>query len=215
MRKSIMTVSVLLFVFILGLAMAHAATKTITATIVVAAGKTYDGGGVTIKASGLGDGSQDEDQKPIFKLMSGATLKNVIIAAPGADGVHCYGNNTVSGVTWQDVGEDALTIKGEGTFKITSCKFYKAADKVLQVNKKSTMTVTSCYADTMGKFIRQNGGTTFTCTWYLNGCTIKNASDCIARTDSSTTKLYYRNLTYSNVKTLWKFPSVSSQVKTY
>ncbi len=215
MKKGIFAVSVLFFVFVLGLTLSYAATKTITATIVVAANKTYDGKGVTIVAKGLGDGSQAEDQKPIFKLEKGATLKNVIIAKPGADGVHCYGNNTVSGVTWQDVGEDALSVKGEGTIKITNCKFYKASDKVIQVNKKSTMTVTSCTADTMGKFIRQNGGTTFTCTWYLNGCTVKNASECIARTDSKTTKLYYRNLKYSNVKTLWKFPNVSSQVKTY
>ena len=77
------------------------------------------------------------------------------------------------------------------------------------------MTVTNYTADTMGKFIRQNGGTTYTCTWCLNGCTIQNASECIARTDSKTTKLYYRNLKYSNVKTLWKFPNVSLQLKTY
>lgn len=188
---------------------------TITSTIIVKAGNTYDGRGVTIKAVGLGDGSQDEGQKPIFKLENGASLKNVNIAAPGADGVHCYGGCTVTNVVWQDVGEDALTIKSSGTVTINNCKFYKATDKVIQVNAASTLYVNNSSADTMGKFIRQNGGTTFTCTWYLNGVNIKNASECIARTDSSTTKLYYRNLTYSNVGTLWKFPNAGSQVKPY
>ena len=52
-------------------------------------GQTYDGKGKRLIAGPeLGDGSQREDQKPIFKVENGATLKNVVLGAPAADGVH-------------------------------------------------------------------------------------------------------------------------------
>lgn len=192
----------------------HAATKTITSTIVVKAGTTYDGKGETIVAKGMGDGSQSENQEPIFKLEKGASLKNVIIAAPGCDGVHCYGDNTVSNVVWQDVGEDALTVKGEGSVTVSGGSAAKASDKVFQINKACTFTVKNFTADGMSKLIRQLGGSTFKCTIYIDNVTVKNATECVARTDSKTTQLYYRNLTTSNVAKLWIFPS-SSQIHTY
>jgi hypothetical protein len=193
------------------------ATKTITSTIVVAAGQTYDGGGITIVASGMGDGSQDEGQKPIFRLEDGAILKNVIIAAPGCDGVHIYGNASVNNVTWQDIGEDALTVKAGSLSKnvnITNCKLYKGADKVFQINAACNFKMNNVYCDGFGKVVRQNGGTTFQCNIYFNGGTFKNGSECLARTDSKTTQIRYRNMTVSNVPTYWIVPS-SSQVKTY
>ncbi len=191
-----------------------ASAKTITSTIVVKAGETYDGGGETIVAKGMGDGSQDEDQDPIFKLEKGASLKNVRIAAPGCDGVHCYGNNTVTDVVWEDVGEDALTVKGEGTVTVNGGSAYGASDKVFQLNKACTFTVKNFTADTFGKVIRQLGGSTFKCTIYIDNCTFKNGSECVARTDSTTTQLYYRNMTLSNVDETWIFPS-TSQIHTY
>jgi pectate lyase C len=193
------------------------ATKTITSTIVVAAGQTYDGGGETIVASGMGDGSQDEGQDPIFRLEEGAKLLNVIIAAPGCDGVHVYGNCSVNNVTWQDIGEDALTVKS-GTLStnvnITNCKLYKAADKIFQINAPCNFKMNSIYCDDFGKVVRQNGGTTWQCNIYFNGGTFKNGDECLARTDSPLTQIRYRNMTVSNVSTYWIVPS-SSQVKTY
>lgn len=191
------------------------ATINITSTIVVKAGTTYDGRGNTIRASGLGDGGQGENQKPIFKLEKGATLKNVRIAAPGADGVHCYGNNLVQNVVWEDVGEDALTAKGEGWITVDGGSANSASDKVFQLNKAVTFTVKNFTATTFGKIIRQNGGSSFKCTIYIDNCTFRgNNSECIARTDSKTTQLYYRRMTVSSVKTWWIFPS-SSQIHTY
>jgi pectate lyase C len=192
-----------------------AATKTITSTIVVAAGETYDGQGVTIVASGMGDGSQAEDQKPIFKLMKGASLKNVTIAYPGCDGVHCYGDNTVTNVVWSDVGEDALTVKGEGYVTVSGGSAANAADKVFQINQPCTFTVENFKATTFGKVIRQNGGTNFTCNIYINNCTFDgNGGECVARTDSSSTQLYCYKMTATDVDTLWRFPS-TSQIHTY
>ena len=188
---------------------------TITSTIIVKAGTTYDGKGVTIKASGMGDGSQDEGQDPIFKLENGANLKNVVIAAPGCDGIHCYGNNVVENVTWQDVGEDALTVKGEGNVTIKGGSAKYADDKVFQLNAACTFTIQNFTAYDFGKVVRQNGDTTFKCTIYIDSCNFNgNGGECIARTDSKTTQLYYRNMTASGVGTLWKFPS-SSQIHTY
>lgn len=192
------------------------ATKTITSTIVVPAGTTYDGGGVTIIASGMGDGSQNEGQKPIFKLMDGAVLKNVVIGAPGCDGIHTYGNASLNNVTWSDVGEDALTVK-EGSLSksvnLTNCKAYKAYDKVIQINAPINLKMNNFYVDTFGKVVRQNGGTTWQCNIYFNGGTFKNGTN-LARTDSKTTQIRYRNMTVSNVSKWWYVPS-TSQVKTY
>ncbi len=215
-KLKVFTVVSLLFtqLFVGAFGWNRADAKTITSTIVVKAGETYDGKGETIVAVGMGDGSQDEDQKPIFKLEKGANLKNVRIAAPGCDGVHCYGNNTVTNVIWEDVGEDALTVKGEGTVTVNGGAAYSASDKVFQLNKACTFTVQNFTANTFGKVIRQNGGSTFKCTIYIDNCTFSNGSECIARTDSTTTQLYYRNMSTSNVKTLWKFPS-TSQIHTY
>lgn len=189
-------------------------TITITKTIVVAAGTTYDGNGAKIIAQGMGSGDQDESQQPIFKLEKGANLKNVRIGAPGCDGVHCYGNNIVENVVWEDVGEDALTVKGEGSVTVKGGAAYKADDKVFQLNQPCTFTVSGFTADTFGKVVRQNGDTTFKCTIYIDNCTFSNAGECIARTDSTTTQLYYRNMKATNVKKLWVFPS-ESQIHTY
>lgn len=188
-------------------------TKYITSTIEVNGG-VYDGGGQRIIAQGMGDGSQNEGQKPIFKVTNG-TIRNVRIAAPGCDGIHTYGNCTIENVVWEDVGEDALTVKGSGTVTVTGGSATSASDKVFQLNAASTFTVRNFTATTFGKIIRQNGGTTFKCTIYIDNCTFNgNSSECIARTDSPTTQLYYRNMRYSSIDQLWIFPS-SSQIHTY
>lgn len=186
-----------------------AATKTITSTIVVKAGETYDGKGDTIVAVGLGDGGQGESQKPIFKLEKGAKLRNVRIAFPGCDGVHCYGDNVVENVVWEDIGEDALTVKGEGTVEIIGGSARDGEDKCFQINAAGVFKVTNFSATNVGKLIRQNGDTTFKTTIYLDNVTLNGADECVARTDSTTTQLYYSNCKFTNVPKLWVFPSLS------
>jgi hypothetical protein len=190
------------------------AVVNITKTIVVKAGATYDGGGATIIAKGMGDGGQGENQEPIFKLEKGAKLKNVVIGAPGCDGIHCYGDNTLTSVKWADIGEDALTVKGSGSITINGGSAVNGYDKCFQINQPCTFTVNNFTASNIGKFIRQNGDTTFKATVYINGCTVNNAKDSVGRTDSKTTLFYYRNLKTSGCSTLWKVPSMS-QVKSY
>jgi hypothetical protein len=121
----------------------------------------YDGGLKRFTGSGrLGTGGQDEGQLPLFELANGATLKNVILGNPAADGVHCNGNCTLENVWWEDVGEDAATFRGEsssGTM-IVRCSGAKAAtDKVFQHNGAGTLTIQNFLAENFNKLYRSCG----------------------------------------------------------
>ncbi|WP_440116458.1 pectate lyase [Paenibacillus sp. QZ-Y1] len=191
---------------IFGAVPAAAAPTVVNSTIVVPKGTTYDGKGQTYVAnpSTLGDGSQAEGQKPVFRLEAGATLKNVNIGSPAADGVHCYGSCNISNVVWQDVGEDALTLKSAGTVNITGGAAYKAYDKVFQTNAAGTINIKNFRADDIGKLVRQNGGTSFAVNMTLDNSNISNVKDAIMRTDSSTSQGKITNTRYSKVPTLFK-----------
>lgn len=191
---------------IFGVMPAAAAPTVVNSTIVVPKGTTYDGQGKTFVAnpSTLGDGSQAENQKPVFRLEAGATLKNVIIGAPAADGVHCYGSCNISNVVWEDVGEDALTLKSSGTVNITGGAAYKAYDKVFQMNASGTINIKNFRADDIGKLVRQNGGTSYAVNMTLDNSNISNVKDSIMRTDSSVSQGKITNTRYSKVPTLFK-----------
>lgn len=185
---------------------AHAAPEVVSKTIVVKAGQVYDGKGKTVVADPktLGDGSQDEDQKPIFKLENNATLKNVIIAAPAADGVHVYGNGTISNVTWEDVGEDALTLKAKGTVNITGGGAFHASDKVFQLNAEGTINIKNFRADDIGKLVRQLGGSKFNTNMTVDNSDISNVKEAILRTDGPNSKAKITNTRYHNVPQFFK-----------
>ncbi|KAH7706451.1 pectate lyase [Aphelenchoides avenae] len=63
-------------------------TKKLPATEKVKKGAPFDGKGVRYTA-GFADGSQDENQDPMFDLEDGAVIRNVVLGAPAADGIHC------------------------------------------------------------------------------------------------------------------------------
>ncbi|MEV8308845.1 pectate lyase [Streptomyces flavidovirens] len=118
----------------------QAVPKTIPVSGVTDGGlKKYYGSGEL-----AGDG-QEEGQDPIFKLADGATLKNVIIGAPGADGIHCQGSCTLQNVWWEDVGEDAATFRGgnSAVYTVTGGGAKKAADKVFQHNGGGKLNVSN------------------------------------------------------------------------
>jgi hypothetical protein len=122
---------------------------------------TYDGQMKRFVGSGaLGGSGQDEGQDPIFELANGATLKNVIIGSPAADGIHCKGTCTLQNVWWEDVGEDAATLQGSSASQIMTidCGGAKAAaDKVLQHNGPGTMIVRNFWVSDFGKLYRSCG----------------------------------------------------------
>jgi hypothetical protein len=134
-------------------------SKAVTATIEVSG--TYDGALKRFYGSGaLGSDDQSEDQGPIFELADGATLKNVIIGDPAADGVHCLGSCTIQNVWWEDVGEDAATFKSKSasaTYLVDGGGAKKADDKVLQFNGAGTLTVRNFQVEDFGKLVRSCG----------------------------------------------------------
>lgn len=161
-------------------------SATVSSTIRVSSG-TYDGGCKVFNAtSALGDGSQKEGQKPVFIVENGATLKNVILGSNAADGIHFYGSGTIDNIRWTNVGEDAMTVKESGTINIKNISAFAGSDKFFQVNAASTITISNCVVDSMGKFLRQNGGTTFKIGVSVDKCQISNMGEGIFRTDSST-----------------------------
>ncbi len=135
-----------------------ACAATAFATTTVPAGTTFDGGG---KSFGTTCDGGSESQQPVFLLKDGATLKNAVITKNGADGVHCEGNCTVSNVVWQDVCEDAATMKGGSgkTMNISGGSAAAADDKVFQHNGiGSTMNISNfTTTGTIGKLYRSCG----------------------------------------------------------
>ncbi|KAH7721034.1 pectate lyase [Aphelenchoides avenae] len=133
-------------------------TKKVPSPITVKKGEPFDGKGVRHTA-GFADGSQDEKQPPIFSLEDGAVIRNVVLGAPAADGIHCNGSCTIENVWWEDVGEDAATFLGKAgaTYTINGGGAKKADDKVFQHNGGGTLTIKNFQAEDIGKLYRSCG----------------------------------------------------------
>jgi pectate lyase C len=174
---------------------------TVSQTIRVAPGQTFDGECRRFIAdrNTLGDGSEAEGQSPVFEIGDGGTLINVVLGSPAADGIHTEGDATLRNITWEDIGEDALTVAGEGTVTLDGGSAVNSADKVFQINAPSTFRVSNFMSRQAGKFMRQNGGTTFTVNLFIDNCDISNMSESIARTDSGTSTVSMTNTRYSNI----------------
>ncbi|OAH16494.1 pectate lyase [Streptomyces jeddahensis] len=134
-------------------------TQAVSSTITVSG--TFDGGLKRYYGSGaLGGDGQDEGQDPVFKLKDGAVLKNVILGAPAADGVHCQGSCTLQNVWWEDVGEDAATFRGStssAVYTVYGGGAKKASDKVFQFNGAGKLVVTKFQVADFGKLVRSCG----------------------------------------------------------
>ena len=137
------------------------ATGQVTLTETMAVSGTFDGANRRFIGGGdLGGGGQDEGQDPLFQLADGATLENVIIGAPAADGVHCQGTCTLRNVFWEDVGEDAATFRGTGaTVVIEGGGASGAEDKVFQDNRGAggSVTIRDFEVADFGKLYRSCG----------------------------------------------------------
>jgi hypothetical protein len=103
---------------------------------------------------------EEDDQDPIFILSDGATLKNVIIGDPAADGVWCEGSCTFENVWWEDVSkqaakfiartpDDVMTVNGGGASG--------AAHSVFNHSRGGTMVIKNFYAEWFGRLYRSCG----------------------------------------------------------
>ena len=122
---------------------------------------TVDCGGITVGTSCAGG---SESQQPVFTL-NNATLRNVHIkAGAAADGIHCVaGNCRMENVVWDDVCEDAATLKDAGvSMTIDGGSANAADDKVFQHNSKnSTVTIKNFQTyNRIGKLYRSCGDCT-------------------------------------------------------
>jgi hypothetical protein len=149
--------------------------QKVAATIGVS--KMYDGGMKRFVGDGpLGSAGQAEGQPPLFQLANGATLQNVILGNPAADGVHCAGTCTLKNVWWEDVGEDAATSTGSSSSQVMTIDgggARHASDKVFQHNGAGTMVIQNfCVAD-FGKLYRSCGNCK---TQYPRHAIIRNVS---------------------------------------
>ena len=166
-------------------------------------GTTWDGSGKVIYANGMGDGSQSENQDPIFNVTNG-TVTNVTIGFPACDGIHLMGGNcTVSNIVIPDVGEDALTVKKPGTYVVSNFTAHNSEDKLFQINDLCTITYQNIVGNGMGKFCRQNGGKTWKCVIYINGIDINGVDEAVVRSDSTLTTVYYRNISCNLSSSDW------------
>ncbi|MEY4560770.1 MAG: hypothetical protein RLZZ618_47 [Pseudomonadota bacterium] len=139
---------------VLGLLAACAFSASATTTVT----GTFDGGG---RSYGTSCDGASESQQPVFLLKDGATLQNVVINKNAADGVHCEGSCNITNVVWQDVCEDAATMKG-GSGKIMRVRGGSAAnatDKVFQHNGKGSTVSIDGFKTTgsIGKLYRSCG----------------------------------------------------------
>ncbi|GGY61124.1 pectate lyase [Streptomyces geysiriensis] len=134
-------------------------SQGVSSTISVSGTKDY--GMKRLYGTGdLGSGGQDEDQGPILELAPGAVLKNVILGAPAADGIHCKGSCTLQNVWWEDVGEDAATFRGSSSsnvYTVTGGGAKEAGDKVFQFNGAGTLNVSNFAVKNFGTFVRSCG----------------------------------------------------------
>ncbi|KYF93779.1 hypothetical protein BE17_07165 [Sorangium cellulosum] len=179
--------------------------RTISQTLFVPPNAVYDGKGETLTADvaamkcDTSKGEQAESQRPFFLLAPGASVKNVTIAYPGCEGIHMMGDNALENITWEDVGEDAASVRSYfpgGAITIKDSKGYKAADKMFQFNAPCDVRIENFTGAEMGKLLRQNGGTGFELHIDLNTVTVTGVVSAVVQSDSPLCFVRHHNLTY-------------------
>ncbi|KAG9126006.1 hypothetical protein FRC07_005250 [Ceratobasidium sp. 392] len=144
------------------------AAKTITGT--------FDGGNVRFdRGKGACKGQKEGgDKDAVFILESGATIRNVVIGADQAEGIHCLGSCTIENVWFEKVCEDAITIKQKsGISKISGGGAKGASDKVVQHNGGGNVVIDSYCVQDFGKLYRSCGNCS---TQYKRTVTISNVT---------------------------------------
>ncbi|KAH9095551.1 hypothetical protein LEN26_017777 [Aphanomyces euteiches] len=130
---------------------------------VVKKGTVFDGQMKTYERSNAPCKGQAEGGKElaVFLVEPGATLKNVIIGANQREGVHCESHDcTIENVWWDDVCEDALSIKGgsaSSVARVIGGGARNADDKIIQHNGAGTVSIEGFYAQDFGKLYRSCG----------------------------------------------------------
>ncbi|CAE6434685.1 unnamed protein product [Rhizoctonia solani] len=95
------------------------------------------------------------DKDAVFLLEDGATIKNVIIGANQAEGIHCKGTCNIYNVWFEAVCEDAITLRQKsGTSNIIGGAAKGASDKVIQHNGSGVVNIDLYCVQDFGKLYR-------------------------------------------------------------
>ena len=184
--------------------------QLVNKTIRVKAGTCYDGKGKLLSTENLhlvyGTSGMD-GPKPYFILEQGASLKNVTIKKPGADGIWCYGDNVIENVHWQDCDtQSALSLLSSAKcdyLTIKNCSINNSSYNAIQINASCTLRVSNLEGNNILCLIRQNGGKKFKMTVYLDSIAVKNLRDVIIKSDSPACRVYYRNIKSDKLESPW------------
>jgi hypothetical protein len=106
------------------------------------------------------DGDPDDDLPPMFELEDGAVIKNLIIGTKPADGIHCLGTCTLQNVWWEDVGDDAATLRSSSKADVMTIRgggARKAENSVIQQNGPGTVIIRDFQVEDFGKVYRACG----------------------------------------------------------
>ena len=133
-----------------------------SAPYVIKAGQVFDGQMKTYERSNVKcSGGEGQKDTAVFIVEAGGTLKNAIIGKNQKEGVHCDQHECkIDNVWWDDVCEDALSIKGgsaSSVTTITNCGARHAEDKVVQHNGQGTVKIIGFFAQDFGKLYRSCG----------------------------------------------------------
>ncbi|SJL05107.1 related to Probable pectate lyase D [Armillaria ostoyae] len=135
-------------------------TSSLSSPKTIEAGESFDGGNVRFdRGDGACEGQTESgEDAAVFLLEEGASLSNVVIGADQSEGIHCLGSCTLTNVWFEDVCEDAITIKQEsGTSTIKGGGAKGADDKVIQHNGGGTVAIDSFCVEDFGKLYRSCG----------------------------------------------------------
>ncbi|KAH8733388.1 putative pectate lyase F [Ilyonectria robusta] len=177
--------------------------------IEVKKGQVYDGKWARFdRGSGACGGGEGGIDDAVFVVREGGTLKNAIIGKNQKEGVHCDGHCTLEFVWFEDVCEDAISIKNDKAGKeswIIGGGAYHAEDKVIQHNGCGTVNIINFYAEDYGKVYRSCGNCKTQCkrNVYVEGVTARNGGEVVGINQN-----YGDTATLKNVCTDAKNPCV-------
>ncbi|RDB21808.1 putative pectate lyase E [Hypsizygus marmoreus] len=179
---------------------------------------SFDGGMVKFDRKGSSGACQGQTETgeadAVFILQPGASISNVIIGKDQAEGIHCRGACTVTNVWWEDVCEDAITLKQTGSgdvSTITGGGAFSASDKIVQHNGAGRVVIKDFFASTFGKLYRACGNCSQSYARHVtidNVC-LKGGSEAVGINSN-----FGDTATLSNVKTSGK-PSNTNVCCTY
>ncbi|MEC5387094.1 pectate lyase [Uliginosibacterium sp. H3] len=159
---------------------------TVDATIVVNK-TTYDGECKTFSPGpGLRKSGSETTDKPMFRLESGATLKNVMFGenSPYDEAIHVFNGATLDNIRWGKLQEKAVTIKSAGDVVASSISATNG-NGLFQVDAPTTLKLSNCTMSKMSKVVSQSKGARFNITVFADRCELANVSEAVFVSDSA------------------------------